>query len=97
MHRLLKNKNKKNPDSRNPERRLLIFGRALILWRSERRSGGEGDNVELLIHEITELCNVRNTLKPALKFGVFNPLELCRSSILWRLGVMRGLLPAAAG
>lgn len=44
-------------------RRLLIFSRALILWRSERRSVG-GGTVELLIHEITELCNVRNILKP---------------------------------
>lgn len=94
---LLKNNKKKPLDSARPrtrEQRLLIFVRALILWWSERRSGGGGDNVELLIHEITELCNVRNTLKPAMKFGVFNPLELCRSSILWRLGVMRGALPS---
>lgn len=28
-----------------------------------------GDNVELLIHEITEVCGVRNTLTPGVAFG----------------------------
>lgn len=28
-----------------------------------------GDNVELLIHEITEVCSVRNTLMPGVGLG----------------------------